>query len=167
MAWNYLNCIRFFLHFTHGRHDGQLYTAVLFLPWPLDRKERHFMCILHVGTGESTCRLGVFFLLLLTFIIFAAVLIFLLLQCSHFFATAFAFFWLLFCYLSCCCFLFAFTLGFLATSLVYSAAPFVRWISLLFWDQQDREAIHEKSVWCFCLSFWFFFFFVAFHVLTW
>ena len=84
------------------------------------------MCLLFAG-------------LLLTFIIFAAVLIFLLLQCSHFFATAFAFFAAvllfilqLFCYLSCGCFLFAFTLGFLATGLEFSVAPFVRCISLLF-----------------------------------
>ena len=90
------------------------------------------------------------------------------------FATVFTFFHhffhiflLLFWYLSWCCFLFAFTLGFLATGLVFSAAPFVRRISRLFWDQQDREPIHEKSVWCFCLSFYFFFNFVAVHVLTW
>ena len=54
--------------------------------------------------------------------------------CAHIsFVKVFTFFWrllsdflLLFCYLSCCCFLFAFTLGFLATGLVFSAAPFVR-----------------------------------------
>ena len=69
----------------------------------------------------------------LTFIIFAAGLIFLLLQCSHFLPLLLHFFF-------CCCFVIhlaavfflAFTLGFVATGLVFSAAPFVRYISLLF-----------------------------------
>ena len=84
------------------------------------------MCILHVGTGESTCRLCVFFLLLLTFIIFAAVLIFLLLQCSHFFCHCFRSFCCSFVIYLVAVFFLLCTLGFPATGLVFSAAPFVR-----------------------------------------
>ena len=75
-----------------------------------------------------------------------------------FFHPSFRIFFLLFWYLSCYCFLFAFTLGFLATGLVFSAAPFVRRISRLFWDQQDREPIHEKKCVGFLLKLFFFLF---------